>query len=251
MRMREDRRNLSSSCVGLGRGERERDVDLELCPDLADLTGIWILLDSLRETADADPPELDQAIGGELTLGGGFLGLVVSEVGELLRFCLSLGKVCCRRSEAGLDEVDAVGGGTGDEINESAYEDLHSEGAVKPRTLTRGTITRILHLGFVFAVGASVSISIRSRQGIAEIGGLEGEGLLESIRTRTGGNITSSPPGVAVFLRLIHLRSFSQLFLEEGGDEVDNALELLVTLLLSILEPAGDMTLDKGHRHSV
>ena len=113
MRMREDRRCLSSSCVGLGRGDRDRDADLELCPDLADLTGIWMLLDRRRETAD--PPEFDQEIGGELTLGGGFLGLVVSEVGEPLMICLSLGRVCCRRSEAGLDEVDAVGGpGNGD-----------------------------------------------------------------------------------------------------------------------------------------
>jgi hypothetical protein len=84
-------------------------VDLELCSDLAGLTGIWILLDSRRETADADPPELDQAIGGELTLGGGFFGLVVSEAGEPPRFCLSLGRACCRRSEAGLDEEDSVG----------------------------------------------------------------------------------------------------------------------------------------------
>ena len=117
MRMREDRRSLISSFVGLGRGDRERDVDLELWPDFAGLTGMWILLDSRRETADADPPELDQAIGGELTLGGGFLGLVVSEVGEPLTFCLSLGRVRCRRSEAGLDEVDAVGRSE-DEINE-------------------------------------------------------------------------------------------------------------------------------------
>lgn len=65
-----------------------------------------MLLDSRRETAE--PPEFDQVIGGELTLGGGFLGLVVLEVGESPRFCLSLGRVCCRRSEAGLDEVDAV-----------------------------------------------------------------------------------------------------------------------------------------------
>lgn len=107
--------------MGLGRGDRERDVDLELCPDLADLTGMWILLDSRRETADADPPELDQVIGGELTLGGGFLGLAVSEVGEPLMICLSLGRVCCRRSEAGLDEVDAVGE-PDDEINGSAYK---------------------------------------------------------------------------------------------------------------------------------
>ena len=67
-----------------------------------------ILLESLRERADVDPPEFDQAIGGEVTTGGGFLGLVVSEAGELPRFCLSLGSVCCRRSEEGLDEVDAV-----------------------------------------------------------------------------------------------------------------------------------------------
>ena len=121
MRIREDRRCLSSSWEGLGRGDRERDADLELCSDLTGLTGIWILLDNRRETADADPPELDQAIGGELTLGGGFLGLVVSEVGEPLRFCLSLGRVFCRRSEAGLDEVDAVGRPE-TEINESAHE---------------------------------------------------------------------------------------------------------------------------------
>jgi len=115
MRMREDRRCLSSSCVGLGRGDRERDVDLELCPDLGGRTGMWILLESLREMAD--PPEFDQAIGGEVTLGGGFLGLVVSEAGELPRFCLSLGSVFCRRSEAGLDEVDAVSRpGDGDQL---------------------------------------------------------------------------------------------------------------------------------------
>ena len=107
MRMREDRRCLSSSCVGLGRGDREREADLELCSDLAGRTGMCMLLESLRERADADPPEFDQVIGGEAT-GGGFLGLVVSEAGELPRFCLSLGSVCCRRSEAGLDEVDAV-----------------------------------------------------------------------------------------------------------------------------------------------
>ena len=92
--------------MGLGRGDRERDADLELCPDLAGRTGICMLLESLRETAD--PPEFDQAIGGELTTGGCFLGLVVSEEGGLPMFCLSLGKVFCRRSEAGLDEVDAV-----------------------------------------------------------------------------------------------------------------------------------------------
>ena len=91
--------------MGLGRGDRERDADLELCPDLAGRTGMCMLLESLRETAD--PPEFDQVIGGELTLGGGFLGLVVSEEG-LPMFCLSLGSVFCRRSEAGLDEVDAV-----------------------------------------------------------------------------------------------------------------------------------------------
>ena len=108
MRMREDRRCLSSSCVGLGRGDRERDADLELCPDLTGFVGIWILLDSRRETADAEPPEFDQVICGELTLGGCFLGLVVSEVGEPLMICLSFGRVFCRRSEAGLDEVDAV-----------------------------------------------------------------------------------------------------------------------------------------------
>lgn len=108
MRIREDRRCLSSSCVGLGRGDRERDADLELCPDLAGRAGMCMLLESLRERADVDPPEFDQAIGGELTLGGGFLGLVVSEAGGFPRFCLSLGNVFCRRSEAGLDEVDAV-----------------------------------------------------------------------------------------------------------------------------------------------
>lgn len=109
-------------------------------------------------------------------------------------------------------------------------------------------MARILHLGFVFAVGACISISI---QGVAKIGGLEGEGFLEGIRTTRGGNIAGSPARVTVFLGLIQLRSFSQLFLEEGGDEVDNALELLVTFLLGVLEPAGDMTLDEGHRHSV
>ena len=108
MRMREDRRCLSSSCVGLGRGEREREADLELCPDLAGRTGMCMLLESLRERAEADPPEFDHVIGGEVTVGGGFLGLVVSEAGELTRFCLSFGSVCCRRSEEGLDEVDAV-----------------------------------------------------------------------------------------------------------------------------------------------
>jgi hypothetical protein len=92
--------------VGLGSGDRERDADLELCPDLAGRTGMCMLLESLRETAD--PPELDQAIGGELT-GGGFLGLVVSEEeGWLPMSRLSLGRVFCRRREAGLDEVDAV-----------------------------------------------------------------------------------------------------------------------------------------------
>lgn len=114
MRMREDRRCLSSSWVGLGRGDRERDADLELCPDFAGRTGMCILLESLREMAD--PPEFDQVIGGEVTLGGGFLGLVVSAAGELARFCFSLGSVRCRRSEAGLDEVDAVRGlGDGDQ----------------------------------------------------------------------------------------------------------------------------------------
>lgn len=63
-----------------------------------------MLLESRRETAD--PPEFDQVIGGALTLGGGFLGLVVSEVGEPPMICLSLGRVCCRRNEAGLDEVE-------------------------------------------------------------------------------------------------------------------------------------------------
>lgn len=248
MRIRDVRRSLSSSCEGLGRGDRERDVDLELCPDFAGLTGIWMLRDSRRETAD--PPELDQAIGGELTLGGGFLGLVVSEVGEPLRVCLSLGSVCCLRNEAGLDDVDAVGK-IDDGINGSAPRILDSEGVLLTRTLTRNTMTRVLYLRFVFAVGAAITITIRGGQGVTEVGRLEGEGLLKGIGTTTSGNIAGSPTKVTVFLRLIRFRGFSQFFLEEGGDEVDNTLKLLVALLLSVLEPASDMTFDKGHRHGV
>ena len=52
--------------------------------------------------------ELNQVIRGELTLGGGFLGPVVSEAGVLPGMCLSLGNVYCLCSEAGFDEVDAV-----------------------------------------------------------------------------------------------------------------------------------------------
>lgn len=112
-------------------------------------------------------------------------------------------------------------------------------------------MARILQLGFVSTVGASITISVGNRQSVPEIGRLKGEGLLEGIRPTTSGNIAGSATGVTVFLRLIYLRSFSQLFLEEGSDEVDDTLELLVALLLSVLEPTGDMALDEWHRHCI
>lgn len=113
-------------------------------------------------------------------------------------------------------------------------------------------MTRILELSLVSTVRAGIGIGIRTHEGVAEIGGLEGEGLFEGIRATRSGNIASPPAKVStVILGLIRIQSFSQFFLEEGGDEVDNTLKLLVTLLLSVLEPAGDMTLDKGHRDGV
>lgn len=49
---------------------------------------------------------------------------------------------------------------------------------------------------------------------------------------------------------MIHI-SFSQLFLEKGGDGVCDALKVLVALLLGRLETACHMPLDERHRHRV
>ena len=116
--------------------------------------------------------------------------------------------------------------------------------------MTRGAIT-VLYLSFVSTVGANLGIGIRTRQGIAEICRLESEGLLEGIGATTSGDIAGPPTKVPLILGLIRIRGLSQFFLEEGGDEVDNTLELLVALLLGILQPAGDMALDKGHGDGV
>ena len=117
--------------------------------------------------------------------------------------------------------------------------------------MTRGTIARILYLSLVSTVRAGIGIGIGTSQGVAEIGRLEGEGLLERIRATTSGDIAGPPTKVTVVLGLIRIRGFPQFFLEEGGDEVDNTLKFLVALLLSILQPTGDMTLDKGHGDGV
>ena len=67
-------------------------------------------------------------------------------------------------------------------------------------------MARILHLGFVSAVGAGI---VGNRQSVPKIGRLKGEGLLEGIRTTASRNIAGSPTKVTVVLRLFHLCSFS------------------------------------------
>ena len=86
---------------------------------------------------------------------------------------------------------------------------LNNMGFLKRRTLTRDTMTRVLQLRLVSAVRASICIRIRTGQGVTEIGGLEGEGFLEGIRTTTSGDIAGPPTKVTVVLGLIHIQSFS------------------------------------------
>ena len=42
-----------------GRGEREREVERELCPDCVGRAGIWIVRESLREEAPPEAHEVD------------------------------------------------------------------------------------------------------------------------------------------------------------------------------------------------
>lgn len=110
-RMREDRRSLLSN-PDRGSGDREREVDRELAPERDGRTGMWMVLDNLRDARlwpDHCPLEevvLSRLRGITATSGGG-VALVagLAEPTEEARFVVDLfsrGRVGFRRSEAGL-----------------------------------------------------------------------------------------------------------------------------------------------------
>lgn len=233
-------------CVGGGSGERERDVDRELCAECCGRTGMWMVRDSRR--AASPWCVVSDATGGLPTA-------------ECLREIAS-GATGWRRMAAGLDDsVDPV---CLDAVNDE-HQRVHREGEGERVVRTLSAMpTPPVDLDLVAAVRARI-VRLERR---AEVGGLEGEGLVGAVgRGRDRLSIPAALLVAVAFAALFPLAlSFAvpllalelapvlvllELLLEVGGDRVRYALELLVAVLLGGLETAGDMAADERHGYGV
>ena len=167
--------------------------------------------------------------------------------GRLVYDLFSRGSVGCRRSEDGLyeagllmDEIEAA-------VESSYVNNFERESTPrKRRTLTTSSAT----LGFCFVPAIRAYIVKLQRR--TELCRPQNKGLVQRLKiAMLGFAIALSLKVTLLALALLFVLVVPEAFLEERGDGIGNALELLVAFLLCSLETTVDVASDEGHRHSV